>query len=286
MQNTGRRKTEKDRRRKAEGGRPEPEDGRLHRSTGLVAISATTELIRGAPRVRVNQAYTDALQRAGLVPIVVPPLSADDAARLIERVDGLVLTGGEDVDPALYGARRGLLTDEPHAARDACEIALIHAAHARRVPTLAICRGIQVLNVALGGTLIQDIASERPAALPHAQDGARQARVHDVSFTAGSALARTLGAERIRVNSMHHQSVDRVGEGLVVTGTAPDGIIEGVEWTGEDWWMLAVQWHPEELDQTPEDWDRTLFVAFAHAVTGSSANAPRRVPAASGARAN
>jgi putative glutamine amidotransferase len=266
--------------------RPKAEGGRRKAERGLVGVSASTELIRGAPRVRVNQAYTDALQRAGLVPVVIPPHLGSDAARLLDRLDGLVLTGGEDVDPALYGARRHPATDAGHAARDACEMALVLAAHERRVPTLAICRGIQVLNVAFGGTLIQDIASERPSALPHAQDQERQARVHDVAITAGSAFARTLRAAHIRVNSMHHQALDRVADGLRVTAAAPDGIIEGVEWVRDDWWMLAVQWHPEELDQTPEDWDRTLFGAFAHAVTGSSANGPHLEPAASAAPAS
>ena len=249
-----------------------------------MAVCATTELIRGAPRVRVNQAYTDALQRAGLVPVVVPPLSAADALRLVERIDGLVLTGGGDVDPALYGAKRHPATDPGDPPRDAFEIAVLHAAHERRVPTLAICRGIQVLNVAFGGTLIQDIAAERPAALPHAQDADRKARVHDVALVPGSRFARYLHTDRLRVNSLHHQAVDRLSDKLRVTATAPDGIVEGVEWLPDDWWVLGVQWHPEELDQTPEEWDRTLFGAFAAAVTGSTASVPRPAPAASAAR--
>ncbi len=246
----------------------------------LVALSATTETAGGHTRVRLNRPYVDAIERAGLIPLIAPPLAPDAARALIQRVDGLVLTGGEDVDARLYGQASHPRSDPPNAARDRWETALAHAARSRRLPTLAICRGVQIVNVAFGGTLLQDIPSQRPDALPHTRDAERRARVHDVALAPGSALRRALGADRIGVNSMHHQSVDRPGEGLRATGHAADGIVEGVEWGDGDWWMLGVQWHPEELDQTPEDWDRTLFGAFAAAVRSSTANAPRRAPGA------
>lgn len=228
----------------------------------LVAVTATTKIIGGLPRVRVNAAYTRALAAAGMIPLVVPPLDAG-FDEIVERVDGLLLTGGEDVDPSLYGAERHAATEEPHRTRDSSEIALIAAAHAARLPTLAICRGLQVANVALGGTLLQDIASERPSGIAHARSDARTERVHEVRVTARSLLAGAIGATGITANSSHHQAVDRVAPGLAVTATAPDGIIEGAEWAGDDgWWMLGVQWHPEELTDTPEPWDRALFAAF------------------------
>ncbi len=228
----------------------------------LIAVTATTKIIGGLPRVRLNAAYTRALAAAGMIPLIVPPLDRG-FAEIVERVDGLVLTGGEDVDPSRYGAARHEATDEPHHARDASEIALLTAAHAARLPTLAICRGLQVANVALGGTLVQDIPSERPSSIAHSRSEARAERVHDVRITHGSLLASALGAEALAANSSHHQAVDRAAAGLTVTATAPDGIIEGAEWTGEDgWWMLAVQWHPEELVDTPEPWDRALFATF------------------------
>jgi putative glutamine amidotransferase len=233
----------------------------------IVAVTATTELIRGVPRVRVNAAYTDALTRAGLVPLVVPPLEASVAAAILDRVSGLVLTGGEDVATHRYGVSPHP-TVNAHEARDEGELALAVEARARRVPTLAICRGIQVMNVAMGGTLIRDIPSERPDASAHDFDGDRNARVHPVQVDPDSRLARALACDRPQTNSFHHQALDRVADGLRVSARASDGIIEGAEAEDPQWWMLAVQWHPEELTATPEPWDRNLFAAFAAAVAG------------------
>lgn len=235
----------------------------------LVALTSTTKDIGGLIRVRLNEAYVDAIRSAGLTPLVLPPLDPAELQPVIEAVQGVVFTGGEDVDPAEYGATMGPRTDAPHRQRDRCELALARLAHERRKPTLAICRGIQLVNVALGGTLVQDIASECPNALTHDQSKQRESRVHDVRIEHNSMLADAIGATDISVNSSHHQSVDRVADGLRVTARAPDGIIEGAEWTGDDWWMLAVQWHPEELVQDRADWDRGIFSAFANAVRAS-----------------
>lgn len=231
-----------------------------------IAVTATTEPIRGVVRVRANASYTDAIRSAALRPFILPVLHPRDAEAMLEGMDGLVLTGGEDVDPRHFGVPAHAALSEVHAERDAFELALVRAAHARRLPTLAICRGIQVANVALGGTLIQDIASERPDALEHDCGRPRDRRVHDVRVEAGSRLAVALNADALRTNSMHHQAVDRLGDGLVAVAHAPDGIIEGAEWKGDDWWMVGAQWHPEELTGTPEPWDRSLFSAFADAV--------------------
>lgn len=232
----------------------------------IVAVTATTEMIRGLPRVRLNEAYTSAIARAGMIPLIVAPL-ASGFADLIARVDGLVLTGGEDVNPARYGADARTASDPPHDDRDASEIALLAAARAARLPTLAICRGLQLANVALGGTLVQDIPSERPSPIAHARSDARTERVHEVRVSDDSLLAAALGGTALTVNSSHHQSVDRVAPGLTVSARAADGIVEGAEWTGDDgWWLLGVQWHPEELTGTPEPWDRALFAAFRSAL--------------------
>ncbi len=227
-----------------------------------IAVTATTEPIRDVVRVRANASYTDALHSAGARPFVLPVLPAGDADAMLEGMDGLLLTGGEDVDPAHYDRPPHPSLGEVHAGRDQFEIALLLAARARRLPTLAICRGIQVANVALGGTLIQDIESERPQALRHEGGAARNARVHAVRVAAESLLARALGATALTVNSMHHQSVDRIADGLSAVAWAPDDIVEGAEWTADDWWLLGAQWHPEELTGTPESWDRSLFAAF------------------------
>ena len=229
----------------------------------LVALTGTTAVGDGILRVRTNAAYVRALEAAGLVPIVLPPLDAANAARALDAVSGLVLTGGEDVAPQRYGEAPHRALGTINEARDAFELALIGAARARGLPTLAICRGIQVLNVALGGTLVQDIPSQCPSALPHAPPGSRAARVHEVHVAPATRLADALNARCVRVNSVHHQAIARVALGLRVTARAPDGIIEAAEWEGDDWWAVGVQWHPEELIDTDEEWDRALFAEFA-----------------------
>ena len=220
-------------------------------------------------RVRANASYTDAARTAGLRPFILPLLAPGDADAMLEGIDGLLLTGGEDLDPVHYGEKAHARLGEVSAARDAFEIALVRAARRRRLPTLAICRGIQVANVALGGTLVQDIPSELTGSLSHDGDWPRDRRVHAVEVASDSALASALGGTRLDVNSFHHQSLARVADGLEVVARAPDGVIEGAEWTGDDWWLLAVQWHPEELVGSEEPWDRNLFAAFARRLESS-----------------
>jgi putative glutamine amidotransferase len=246
-------------------GLPHSRSIRTPRTSAVVAVSATSDESNGNPhRVRLNNAYVEALESAGLVPVVVPPLTGNEAVHaILSRVDGLLLTGGEDVEPSLYGQPRSPKCGESNLARDRTEIALVQAAREMRLPVLAICRGPQLLNVALGGTLIQDIPSEVPNALGHNAREDRAARVHDVSLEKGSKLAKAIGETDITVNSLHHQSVLEVAPGLRVTGRAPDGIVEGLESSTDDWWVLAVQWHPEEMNDSPEPWDRGIFKAFA-----------------------
>lgn len=234
----------------------------------VVAVTATIPEEGEPRRVRLNVAYLTALENAGLVPLVIPPLTDPAAAdRILAAVDGLLLTGGEDVSPEYFG-------EEPHAkigpvskARDATEMALISAARRLRMPVMAICRGIQVLNVGCGGSLIQDIGAQRPGALEHNGHGPREAAVHPVDIAEESIIGLATGARRLDVNSIHHQSIARLGDGLRVTATAPDGIIEGVEST-DDWWVLAVQWHPEEMDAASRVGSDPgpLFKAFAESV--------------------
>ena len=234
----------------------------------IVAVTATIREEDHPRRVRLNAAYVTALENAGLVPLVVPPLSDPAAAeRILAGVDGLVLTGGEDVAPAYFGEQQHPKLGTVNEARDATEIALISAARRLRIPLLAICRGIQVLNVECGGSLIQDIAAQRPGALEHNAHGSRTETAHGVVIDTDSILELALGATAIDVNSLHHQAIDRLGEGLRVTATSPDGIVEGVEST-DDWWVLAVQWHPEEMDRCAHQGAEPgpLFKAFAEAV--------------------
>jgi putative glutamine amidotransferase len=232
----------------------------------LVGLTATTAPSDGVVRVRTNAAYVRALEAAGLVPVVLPPLAPSHAGRALDAVAGLVLTGGEDVAPRRYGETPHPALGTVNEARDAWELALVAAARARGLPTLAICRGVQLLNVALGGGLVQDIPSQCPSALPHAPGNGRAVRVHDVHVAPGTRLAEAIAARRLQVNSSHHQAIGRVAHGLRVNARAPDGVVEGAEWEADDWWAVGVQWHPEELIETPEAWDRGLFAAFAAAL--------------------
>ena len=230
-----------------------------------IAVSATSDdTLGGNHRVRLNSAYITALENAGIIPVIVPPLKSEDAAlAILSRVDGLLLTGGEDVEPSLYGQDRIDECGVSNSARDNTEISLIRAAKQLRKPLLAICRGPQVLNVALGGTLYQDIPSQIPDALEHNPKDSRSARVHEVNVEPGSMIANAVGDTRLSVNSLHHQGLRDIAPALRVTATSPDGVIEGVESADDDWWVMGIQWHPEEMNDSPEPWDRGIFKAFA-----------------------
>lgn len=245
----------------------------------IVAISASSRVTDGLERVRLNRTYIRAVEDAGLVPIIIPPLEQPDAvSAALYGVDGLVLSGGEDIDPAHYGDPRHPLTGDAHADRDACELSLARLARAQSLPTLAICRGVQLLNVALGGTLIQDIPSLVPGSLDHDAKMSRDTRSHAVRIEPGSRLSHAVEAVEVMVNSIHHQSLGRVAPGLRITARAQDGVVEGVEWVDSAWWALGVQWHPEELTEAEEPWDRRLFAAFADACRAHAAD---RAPDAS-----
>lgn len=234
----------------------------------LVALTASSKAATSPSkysRVRVNEAYVRALQSVGLVPLVVPPtLSPDEARAVVACVSGVVLSGGEDIDPAHYGAARHAATQKPKPERDATELALVEAARDARRPLLGICRGLQLLNVALGGTLVQDLGMLRPSEIGHSLESSRTHRVHAVTVLSGSRLAAATGTLDIDVNSIHHQGVDQLAPSLRATAYAPDGVVEAVETTG-DWWTLAVQWHPEELWMDAKPWDRAIFQTFAQA---------------------
>ncbi len=212
----------------------------------------TAHLHHGAPTPNacVEQAYLDAVLRAGGAPLGLAAGVAGaalDAA--LDAVHGVLLTGGGDVCPDFYGATAHPAAGGHLAARDATEIALARAALARGVPLLGVCRGIQLLNVALGGTLVQDIPTEWPSALPHRDpDPAGEAR-HVIDITPDSLLARVIGATALEVNSYHHQAIRDLAPGLVITARARDGVVEAVERPGAP--LLAVQFHPEEAPDDP-----------------------------------
>jgi putative glutamine amidotransferase len=196
------------------------------------------------PWYALRENYCDVLAEAGAVPIALPH-EPDLAASYLGMIDGLVVTGGAfDVDPLLYGAaeRHGTVTLKERRTR--FEWAIVQGAIDRDLPTLGICGGQQLLNVVLGGTLIQHIPDAVPGALAHEQPNPRTEPGHDVLVEPGTLLHRVTGAARLSVNSAHHQAAERVGEGIVVSGRAPDGVIEAIE-DPRRTYCLGVQWHPE-----------------------------------------
>lgn len=199
------------------------------------------------PAQALSTFYLDALHRAGAVGATLVPQSPDetDAAALIGRFDGLVVAGGVDVDPALYGQSPHAETTGYDGRTDQWEIALIDAATTLGLPILAICRGCQLLNVARGGTLHQHLG-DFPEVGAHGIPNGGGGTVNRLHFTSGSRVARAIGADAATGNCHHHQSVERVGDGMTVTGRTDDGIIETIEVDDPDQWIVGVQWHPED----------------------------------------
>ena len=202
--------------------------------------------------------YTDAAIEAGMTPLLfTPALDPAEADRLVAMVDGVILSGGDDVDPATYG-------EEPTDSKsfypevDSFEIAVVEAARAQSKPLLAICRGLQLLNVALGGTLDQEVTEAGGVHELISDDHVEMnARRHVVRFEDDSVMASIYGSSEAKVNTLHHQGVARLADGLIVEGRTDDGLIEAARCDGS-WWALGVQWHPERMDGD----HRNLFEAF------------------------
>ena len=212
----------------------------------------------------VRQDYVRSVEQSGAVPVGLPPVSPDDVPAVLDRLDGILLSGGVDVDPSLYGQEPHPRLGRVNRRRDDFELALVREALRRDVPILAICRGHQLLNVATGGTLVQDIASLVQGHADHDVKGPRWRRAHRVDVSAPSRLREILGQDALPVNSIHHQAVDRVGDGLVVSARCPeDGIVEGLERPASRF-VVAVQWHPESFWNRADSFQR-LFDAHAEA---------------------
>jgi gamma-glutamyl-gamma-aminobutyrate hydrolase PuuD len=194
--------------------------------------------------VACTAAYVDAVSRAGGDPVIVPPVVLDDesASARLSRFDGLLLTGGGDIDPVLYGQETRPEVNHVNPARDEFELPFVRAAIDRGLPTLCICRGAQVLNVALGGTLHQHI-SDREELVAHRNEDGSDGVLHDVRTQPGSRVMKAMGAERARTFSHHHQALADLGAGLIPVAWAEDGLLEGVEL--DDGWILGLQWHAE-----------------------------------------
>ncbi len=225
--------------------------------------------------ISLSEAYPRAVADAGGIPLTLPVgRSRGLMAECVRRCDGVMLTGGDDIGPGLYGnglaarLRRTVGTSPDGGERDLRELILIDEVFRQRKPLLAICRGHQLLNVALGGTLIVDIATQMPGALNHRRMDKRSEVVHEVRLTRESLLSKITGQRTLGVNSTHHQAVGRVAEPLQVTATSKDGVVESMELKPEAIrllpFLLAMQFHPERLaDRYPEH--RAVFGAFTRA---------------------
>lgn len=241
----------------------------------VIAITTQTleEIPGELPRCWVmSQRYVKTLTASGAIPWIVPLLDDPETLRAIyDRVDGIFLPGGVDIDPESYNEIRRSWCGRIDPDRDRTEIMLSNWAMTEGKPVLAVCRGAQLLSVAAGGSLYQDLASEYPGAIKHdyfpkAGWRTRQDLVHKVTVVPDTRLSRVLGSEKdFLVNSMHHQGIKQLAPALVANAFAPDGLIEGVE-SDDDNFVLGVQWHPEDLaDSDPVM--RKLFDAFIDAAT-------------------
>jgi len=245
--------------------------GRVLPRIGITSSVMPTPM--GTRRTFLNEPYLVGVREAGGLPLPIMPAHEGESLRaLYALLDGLLLTGGEDVEPARYGEPRRAPNVETVVERDAMEFRLLEWALADRLPVFAICRGIQVLNVALGGSLYQDLPSERPDSVAHDQMKAdlpvpRPEPSHAVTVLAGSFLGDLVGGGDLAVNSMHHQAIKLLAPALRPVAHAPDGLIEAVEARepAPGAFLLGVQWHPEERLRAGDPAARRLFEAFVAA---------------------
>ncbi|MBM3217533.1 MAG: gamma-glutamyl-gamma-aminobutyrate hydrolase family protein [Candidatus Rokubacteria bacterium] len=216
----------------------------------IIGVTTSEEIsAKGVERAFLNASYIRAIERAGGVPLLLAPQHSPAAlARLSEVMDGVLLTGGGDIDPARWGEAPHAKADRVSAERDTLELEHVtRRALDTGTPLLAICRGLQVLNVALNGTLHQHVPDVFGQTIAHTQSGARSDASHEVTIEPGTLLADLSRAEHLSVNSFHHQAIKDLGDGLKPVAWSEDKVIEAVELPGARGFVLAVQWHPEEL---------------------------------------
>jgi putative glutamine amidotransferase len=217
--------------------------------------------------------YLRAIEAAGGLPVVLPPLSGDALEPLVEHLTGICLSGGPDLGPESYGQERHPALGPTEDDVDRFELALARIAWRRGLPLLAICRGAQALNVMRGGTLVQHLPDLDDRSVGHRQEGPGDELTHPIEIDDGSLLADVMGERSARVNSFHHQAVDKLGRGLRVVARSPDGVVEGIEAPGRGY-VLGVQWHAECLAERPEQaalFERLVEAARAYSQASRTA---------------
>lgn len=215
-------------------------------------------------KISMSTNYTKAILTAGGLPVILPCTSDPRVLQsIVESFDAFLVPGGHDVDPFYYGERRNSDSGETAPERDMMELASVPLIVRADKPLLGVCRGNQVINVALGGSLFQDIHTANPDAIVHNQEPPYYKMAHEVAIEEGSLLHRSVGATRIVTNSIHHQAVNRLGDGLVVNARATDGTVEGIEMPGKRF-VMGIQWHPEYLWRTDRG-EMGIFQAFVDA---------------------
>ena len=254
--------------------------------SGPPLIGLTTSEIRGRdefkpkpqgdpPRkdLALGFKYFEAIERAGGIPVILPPMSQAAVDPLLSRLSGVCMAGGPDIDPSSYGGEPHPELGPTEPEVDEFEMAVTRAARARCLPILAICRGAQVLNVALGGTLHMHLPDDAGEKVEHRRKGSEgPSASHDIRVEPDSTLGRVLGTEHVHVNSYHHQAARKLGRGLRAVAHAEDGVIEAIELNGPDF-VVGVQWHAECME-VPEQ--RALFEAFVEAAGGRAEDSGER----------
>ncbi|MFP4016511.1 MAG: gamma-glutamyl-gamma-aminobutyrate hydrolase family protein [Halanaerobiales bacterium] len=202
---------------------------------------------------RLKRCYTAAIVSAGGLPVILP-VSSDDGIikEYVKQIDGLLLTGGTDIDPLIYGENPLPTMGEIDPERDLFELEMVKYSFGLKLSVLGICKGCQIINIALGGTLFQDIYSQKESVLKHTQEAPRWYPTHMINIEKGSLLHQIIEKDKIKVNSTHHQAIKGVGDSLKISALAEDGVVEAIE-SREDRFILGVQWHPEALWENSEE---------------------------------
>jgi len=235
-------------------------------TTPVIGITGSTlvlEGMRGVSRFALSNYYVRCVTEAGGLPLILPNVAPEVAPAYLSRLDGLIMSGGLDVDPIFYGQEPQPDLGKVDQVRDAFELELVKGAREQGIPVLAICRGLQVMNVAFGGTLLQHIPAQVANALKHEQEAVRRdALSHSVDTVQGTRLHALAGSDRMRVNTFHHQSCDDMAAGFVVSARALDGVIEAIE-DPQHPFFVGVQWHPERRPM--DDLTKSLFRGLVEA---------------------